>query len=127
MIISRTPLRISLFGGGTDFPDYYRTHGGLCLSTAIDKYVYVVIKSRPDGRIRLSYTKTETVDEADQLQHELIREALKLYDVRGGLEIATMADIPGAGSGLASSSAVTVGVLSALRTGYNWINGPHGS
>jgi D-glycero-alpha-D-manno-heptose-7-phosphate kinase len=120
MIVSRTPLRISLFGGGTDFPDYYQAHGGVCLSTAINKYVYVVVKTRYDNRLRLSYTQTETVDDVADLKHSLIREALKLYQVRGGLEIATMADIPGQGSGLASSSAVTVGTLNALRTAFNW-------
>ncbi len=120
MIISRTPLRISLLGGGTDFPSYYREHGGLCLSATIDKYVYVIVKERHDDSIRISYTQTEIVDSLDDLQHDLIREALRMAGVKGGVEIITIADVPGRGSGLASSSAVTVGTLHALAEYGGW-------
>ena len=77
MIIVQTPLRISLFGGGTDFPDYFRENGGSVLSSAIDKYVYVIIKERFDERIRISYSVTEIVDRVEEINHELIREAMK--------------------------------------------------
>ena len=115
MIIVQTPLRISLFGGGTDFPDYFHAEGGCVLSSAIDKYVYVIIKERFDDQIRISYTVTEIVNQIDDIGHELIREALKMTGIKKSVEIATMADIP-AGTGLGSSSTVTVGALYAFHT-----------
>lgn len=115
MIIVQTPLRISLFGGGTDFPGYFHERGGCVLSTAIDKYIYVTVKSRFDDLIRVGYTKTEMVGSIDEVQHELIREALRLTNVKSGVEITTMGDIPSEGSGLGSSSTVTVGALHALN------------
>lgn len=118
MIIVQSPLRISLFGGGTDFPDYYLREGGCVLSTAIDKYIFVVIKQRFDAKLRIGYTSTEMVDSVDEIQHELIREALRLTGISKGVEITTMGDIP-AGSGLGSSSAVTVGALNAMYTYLN--------
>jgi D-glycero-alpha-D-manno-heptose-7-phosphate kinase len=113
MIIVQTPFRISLFGGGTDFPDYFCAEGGAVLSTAINKYMHVVIKDRFDEKLRISYTRTEIVDRVDEIAHELIREALRKTGIKKGVEIITMADIP-AGSGLGSSSAVTVGSLHAM-------------
>lgn len=118
MIIVQSPLRISFFGGGTDFPDYYLQEEGCVLSTAIDKYIFVVIKQRYDDKLRIGYTRTEMVDQVDEIQHELIREALKLTGIKKGVEITTMGDIP-AGSGLGSSSAVTVGALHAMYTFLN--------
>lgn len=115
MIIVQTPLRISLFGGGTDFPEYFLANGGCVLSSAIDKYIYVIIKERFDDQIRISYTETEIVNQVEDLRHELIREALKITGIKKGVEIATMGDIP-AGTGLGSSSAVTVGALHAFYT-----------
>lgn len=114
MIISQTPLRISLFGGGTDFPEFYLKEGGCVLTSAIDKYIYVIAKHRYDDLLRVSYTKTEMVSSVDELQHELIREALRLSNVARGVEIITLGDIPSEGSGLGSSSTVTVGTLHAL-------------
>jgi D-glycero-alpha-D-manno-heptose-7-phosphate kinase len=114
MIITQTPLRISFAGGGTDFGDYYRQGGGEVLSSAIDKYIYVVIKERFDGNIRVGYTRTEMVDDVGQIEHELVRECLRMTGITGGVEIATMADIPSEGSGLGSSSTVTVGLLHAM-------------
>jgi D-glycero-alpha-D-manno-heptose-7-phosphate kinase len=116
MIIVQTPLRISLFGGGTDFSSFYRREGGCVLSTAIDKYIFVVIKNRFDDKLRIGYTRTEMVDSIDEIQHELIREALRETGIRKGVEITTMGDIPSAGSGLGSSSTVTVGSLHAMYT-----------
>jgi len=115
MIITQTPLRISFAGGGTDFKDYYETDGGAVISSAIDKYIYVVIKERFDKKIRVGYTRTEMVDSIDDIEHELVRECMRLTGITGGVEIATMADIPSEGSGLGSSSTVTVGLLNAMH------------
>jgi D-glycero-alpha-D-manno-heptose-7-phosphate kinase len=114
MIITQTPLRIGILGGGTDLPDYYREHGGRVLNTAIDKYVYVIVKERFDDEIYVNYSRKEIVSRVDDLEHELVREAMQLTGVSRGVEITTLADIPSAGSGLGSSSAVTVGLLHAL-------------
>ena len=114
MIIVQTPLRISLFGGGTDFPSFYMEEGGCVLSSAIDKYIFVTIKERFDQKLRIGYTRTEMVDDIDQIQHELIRESLRLTGIEHGVEITTMADIPSEGSGLGSSSTVTVGALHSM-------------
>lgn len=114
MIIVQTPLRISFLGGGTDFPAYFMEEGGCVLSSAIDKYIFLTIKERFDNKLRVGYTRTEMVDEIDEIQHELIREALRLTDIQHGVEITTMGDIPSEGSGLGSSSTVTVGALNAM-------------
>lgn len=116
MLIVQTPLRISFFGGGTDFRDFYRQEEGCVLSSAIDKSIFVLVKRRFDARIRVGYTRTELVDRVDQVQHDLVREALRLTGVTRQIEINTMGDIPSAGSGLGSSSTVTVGLLNALYT-----------
>ncbi len=116
MIVVRTPLRLSFLGGGTDFGDYYRRVGGVVLSTAIDKYIFVIVKERFDDKIYVNYSQKEIVDRVDDLKHELVREAMRLTGVERGIEITTLADVPSAGTGLGSSSAVTVGVLQALYT-----------
>src|SRR5260221_8006541 len=115
MIITQTPLRIGLLGGGTDLPDYYREHGGRVLNCALDKYVYVIVKQRFDDDIYVNYSKKEIVSRVEDLEHELVGEAMQMTGVANGVEITTLADIPSAGgSGLGSSSAVTVGLLHAL-------------
>jgi D-glycero-alpha-D-manno-heptose-7-phosphate kinase len=114
MIISQTPLRISFFGGGTDFRDFYQKEPGMVLSTAIDKYIFVTIKERFDAKIRVGYTRTELVDSVDEVEHELVRECLRRTGITQGVEINTMADIPSEGSGLGSSSTLTVGLLHAM-------------
>jgi D-glycero-alpha-D-manno-heptose-7-phosphate kinase len=114
MIITQTPLRIGLLGGGTDLPDYYREHGGRVVNCAIDKYIYVIVKERFDDDIYVNYSKKEIVSRVDDLEHELVREAMRMTGVTKGVEITTLADIPSAGSGLGSSSAVAVGLLHAL-------------
>lgn len=114
MIITQTPLRIGLLGGGTDLPGYYRNHGGRVLNCALDKYVYVIVKQRFDDDIYVNYSKKEIVSRVEDLEHELVREAMLMTGVASGVEITTLADIPSAGSGLGSSSAVTVGLLHAL-------------
>lgn len=114
MIVSKTPLRMSFVGGGSDLPAYYREESGAVLSTTIDKYMYICVNRKFDGNIRVSYTRTEEVATASAVQHPLVREALDIVGIRGGIEIASMADIPSQGSGLGSSSTYTVGLLNAL-------------
>lgn len=115
MIITRTPVRISLGGGGTDLPSYYSKRTGALISAAINKYVYVTVNKRFEQSIRVSYSRTEIADHADDIQHPIVREALKLLEVNGGLEITTIADVP-ASIGLGTSSSFAVGLLSALHT-----------
>jgi D-glycero-alpha-D-manno-heptose-7-phosphate kinase len=116
MIIVQTPLRVSFLGGGTDFAGFYQHEEGCVLSSAIDKYIHVIIKKRFDAKIRVGYTRTELVDSLDELQHELVREALRTTGITRQIELATMGDIPSEGSGLGSSSTVTVGCLHAMYT-----------
>ena len=113
MIITRTPLRVSLVGGGTDLPEFFRQFGGAVVSFAIDKYIYVMLNKKFDGGVRVSYSITENVDEPEMLKHDLVREALKTFDI-GGVEISSVADIPGGGTGLGSSSSFSVGLTLAL-------------
>lgn len=121
MIVTQTPLRISFFGGGTDLPGFYQRESGCVLSSAIDKFIYVIVKERFDDRIRVGYTRTELVDDIDEIEHELVRECLRLTGIRRRIEITTMGDIPSEGSGLGSSSTVTVGLLNAL---YHYLGTP---
>jgi D-glycero-alpha-D-manno-heptose-7-phosphate kinase len=114
MIITQTPLRLGLLGGGTDLPGYYRERGGRVLNCAIDKYIYVIVKQRFDDEIYINYSKKEIVKHVADIEHELVREAMLMTGVTGGVEITTLADIPSEGSGLGSSSSVTVGLLHAL-------------
>jgi D-glycero-alpha-D-manno-heptose-7-phosphate kinase len=114
MIVSKTPLRVSLLGGGTDFPDHFRVHGGAILSLAINKYIYVVVNERYHDDIVMNYSQKERVHEVGELKHDLARECLKKVGIYKAVEITTLADIPTEGSGLGSSSAVTVGILNAL-------------
>jgi D-glycero-alpha-D-manno-heptose-7-phosphate kinase len=115
MIISRTPLRVSFFGGGSDLPSYYRRFGGAVLSTAIDKSIYITVSQKFDDSVRVSYSRTEEVEHASQVEHPLVRESLALLGIEGGLEITSVADIPAKGTGLGSSSSFTVGLLNALH------------
>ena len=115
MIITRTPLRISFAGGGTDLPSFYRPHGGgAVVSAAIDKFVHVIVNEKFDRSIRVAYSRTENVERLDDLQHGLVREAMRAAGVSEALEIHTIADIPSEGTGLGSSSSLTVGLLNAL-------------
>jgi len=115
LIITQTPLRISFFGGGTDFKGYYGVNGGgTVLSTAIDKYIHVIIKKRFDDKIYLNYSRKEIVDRVDQVKHDLVRETMRKTRIKKGVEIITLADVPSEGTGLGSSSSVTVGLLNAF-------------
>ena len=116
MIITRSPLRISLGGGGTDLPSYYRKHSGFLIAAAIDKYVYITVHHTFVPDLIVKYSRLERVASASELQHPIIREALKLLEVDGGyLELTSMADIP-AGTGLGSSGSFTTALLKALHT-----------
>ena len=116
MIITRSPLRISLGGGGTDLPSYYRKHSGFVLSAAINRYVYITINEAFRPRIILKYSKLEDVERWEDIQHPIIREALRLTGVQGPyLEIVSLSDIP-AGTGLGSSGSFTTALLRALHT-----------
>jgi D-glycero-alpha-D-manno-heptose-7-phosphate kinase len=117
MIISRTPFRISFFGGGTDFPAFYEEHGGAVLLTTINKYCYISLHALSPffkHKFRASYAKTESVIEPSEFEHPLIRETLLQLNVKQGLEISHVADLPGR-TGLGSSSSFTVGLLHALH------------
>lgn len=114
MIITRTPLRISFAGGGSDLSAFYEKEQGAVVSTAIDKYIYITVNPKFDHKIRASYSVTEIVDTVDEVRHELIREALRLLGIGQGIEITSISDIPSQGTGLGSSSSYTVGILNAL-------------
>jgi D-glycero-alpha-D-manno-heptose-7-phosphate kinase len=126
VIITRTPLRISFAGGGTDLPSFYRAYGGGAVtSAAIDRYIHVLVNDKFDRSIRVAYSRTENVEQVEQLQHPLVREALKLTGITEAIEIHTIADIPSEGSGLGSSSSFTVGLLNALYAHQGVLRDPH--
>lgn len=115
MIISRTPLRVSFTGGGSDLPAFYQKYGGAVISSAIDKYVYVNVNKKFDNGIRISYSKTEEVQSVAEIEHRIVRASLGYLGLRGGIEITSIADVPSKGTGLGSSSSFTVGLLHALH------------
>ena len=116
MFISKTPLRITFVGGGSDIREYYSKYGrGSVLSAAINKFIYIVVNKKFDSKIRVSYSKTEIVDSVNKIEHPSVREALKLLEIEGGIEIVSISDIPSGGTGLGSSSTFLVGLLNALH------------
>jgi len=116
MIVTKTPFRITLGGGGTDLPSFYSQHGGFLLAVAIDKYMFLNVNTPIlDDGIRVQYNKTELVNHACEIQHTLAREALRFFHIDNGVEIVSIADIP-AGTGLGSSSCYLVGLLNALHS-----------
>lgn len=119
MIITKAPLRISLVGGSTDMPEFYKEHGGAVVSFGIDKYIYVMVNKKFEGGIRVSYSITENVNEPEMLKHDIVRESLKAHGANG-IEVVSVADIPGGGSGLGSSSTFAVGLTLALNRHYDW-------
>ena len=118
MIITKTPLRITFTGGGSDMPSFFEKHDGHCINATIDKYVYVLVKKRSDNKIYLKYSENELVDTNTifEIQHDFIRETLIYLGVDYGLEIINWADIPTKGSGLGSSGSFLVGLLNAIHT-----------
>ena len=115
MIVTRTPTRISLGGGGTDIRSYASRYGGLLISAAINRYVYITVNKRFEDSIRVSYSETEIVECVDDIEHPIVREALRLLNLGPGLEIVSIADVP-ANTGLGTSGSFTVGLLNALHT-----------
>lgn len=116
MIMSRTPLRITFTGGGTDIPEYFMNYGnGAVVNATINRYIYITVNEKFDRRIRVSYSTTEIVDSVDEIKHPVVREALKYLNISEKIEIVSMSDIPSNGTGLGSSSTFTVGLLNALH------------
>ncbi len=118
MIVTRTPVRIPLGGGGTDLPSYYTQYGGFLISAAINKYIYITVNKRFEQSIRVSYSSTEIADSVEEIKHPIVREALKLLKIDSGIEITSIADVP-SNTGLGSSSSFTVGLLNALHAYKN--------
>ena len=114
MIITKTPLRISFFGGGTDMEGFWSEEEGCVLSCSINKYVYVIVKKSFDRLIHIKYFEQENVDSIDNIKHDLVRETMRKAGIGGGTEVVILSDIPHTGSGLGSSSTLTVGLLNAL-------------
>ena len=116
MIITRTPFRFTLGGGGTDLPAYYERHGGFIFAAAINKYMFINLNQPVvDDLVRVKYTKSETVFHRDEIEHDIAREAMRMMDIENGIEIISIADVP-AGTGLGSSSCYTVGLLNGLHS-----------
>lgn len=124
MIITRTPFRISFAGGGSDLPCFYEQEPGAVLSTAIDKYMYLTVKERFGNTFRVSYSRTELAEKAAQIEHPIVRECLQTLEIDRGLEIVSVADLPGS-SGMGSSSSFTVGLLHALQVWNGRLVTPH--
>lgn len=114
MIISRTPLRISFVGGGSDIASYYRHSPGAVVSTAINKYIYIMVEKQFDGRIIVQYSKMEIVKRVSDIQNNLVREAMKMAEIKGGIHVTSISDVPAEGTGMGSSSAYVVGLLNAF-------------
>src|SRR3954447_1621569 len=114
MLITRTPLRITLGGGGTDLPSYYEQHGGMVVSAAISKHIYISINRTFTPDYFLKYSALERVDGVSDIEHPIVREVLKAHDIGPGVEIVSTADIP-SGTGLGSSGSFTVGLLKAVH------------
>jgi D-glycero-alpha-D-manno-heptose-7-phosphate kinase len=123
VIISQTPYRISFAGGGTDLPSFYRQESGAVLSVAVKKHMYVTVCRRFEPNVRVAYTETEIVDSAEKVKHTLVREALGMTGLQRHIELVTIGDIP-AGTGMGSSSSLTVGLLNALYAFQGRITSP---
>ena len=124
MILAKAPLRVSFFGGGSDIPAHFLQWGGATISTAIDKYVYVAVMHTPHNHIKVSYSKQECVTDVEDIQNEIVRNALKFFGIKSNIEITSFADIPTIGNGLGGSSAFTCALIKALSAylGYEYIN-----
>lgn len=123
MIISQTPYRVSFAGGGTDLPAFYRQESGAVLSVALQRHMYVTVTKRFEPSIRVSYSKTEIADDVDTVQHTIVRESLKLSGLGPHMEIVTIGDVP-AGTGMGSSSTLTVGLLNAMHAMQGRVSSP---
>jgi D-glycero-alpha-D-manno-heptose-7-phosphate kinase len=124
VILAKAPLRVSFFGGGSDIPAHFAQWGGATISTAIDKYVYVAVMHTPHDHIKVSYSKLECVTDVEDIQNEIVKNALKFFGIKSNIEITSFADIPTIGNGLGGSSAFTCALIKALSTylGYEYVN-----
>jgi D-glycero-alpha-D-manno-heptose-7-phosphate kinase len=124
VILSKAPLRVSFFGGGSDIPAHFAKWGGATISTAIDKYVYVSVMHTPHNHIKVSYSKLECVTEVEDIQNEIVKNALKFFGIKSNIEITSFADIPTIGNGLGGSSAFTCALVKALSAylGFEYVN-----
>lgn len=124
MILAKAPLRVSFFGGGSDIPTHFATWGGATISTAIDKYVYVAVMHTPHDHIKVSYSKLECVTDIEDIQNEIVKNALKFFGIKSNIEITSFADIPTIGNGLGGSSAFTCALVKALSAylGFEYVN-----
>jgi len=124
MILAKSPLRVSFFGGGSDIPTHFAKWGGSTISTAINKYVYVAVMGTPHNHIKVSYSKQECVTDVDDIQNEIVKNALKFFGIKSNIEITSFADIPTIGTGLGGSSAFTCALVKALSAylGYEYTN-----
>ena len=124
MILAKAPLRVSFFGGGSDIPAHFLQWGGATISTAINAYVYVAVMHTPHDHIKVSYSKQELVTDVDDIQNEIVRNALKFFGIKSNIEITSFADIPTIGNGLGGSSAFTCALVKALSAylGYEYVN-----
>ncbi len=124
MILAKAPLRVSFFGGGSDIPAHFEKWGGATISTAINAYVYVAVMHTPHDHIKISYSKQELVTNVDDIQNEIVRNALKFFGIKSNIEITSFADIPTIGNGLGGSSAFTCALIKALSAylGYEYVN-----
>ena len=121
MLLSKTPLRISFVGGGTDYFNDKSNLRGRVIVTTINKFMYVALNKKYNDECRISYSTTENVKKVENIKHDIIREGLKIFNIKNGIELTTIADIPSSGSGLASSSALAVGISNVL-SGFKGIN-----
>lgn len=115
MIVSKTPFRISFFGGGSDLPSYYNQSPGMVVSATIDKYLYISLNKKFDDSIRVSYSTTEIVDDIESLKHDIVKHTLRYFDVTKGIELASISDLPSNGTGMGASSAFAVGLIKAIE------------
>jgi D-glycero-alpha-D-manno-heptose-7-phosphate kinase len=124
VILAKAPLRVSFFGGGSDIPAHFEKWGGATISTAINAYVYVAVMHTPHDHIKVSYSKQELVTDVDDIQNEIVRNALKFFGIKSNIEITSFADIPTIGNGLGGSSAFTCALIKALSAylGYEYVN-----
>jgi len=124
VILAKAPLRVSFFGGGSDIPAHFEKWGGATISTAINSYVYVAVMHTPHDHIKISYSKQELVTNVDDIQNEIVRNALKFFGIKSNIEITSFADIPTIGNGLGGSSAFTCALIKALSAylGYEYVN-----
>jgi D-glycero-alpha-D-manno-heptose-7-phosphate kinase len=114
MIVSKTPFRISFFGGGSDLPSFYNQNDGFVVSAAINKYLYISFNRKFDDSIRLSYSLTENVEDVNDLKHDIVKHTLKFFGLTKSIELASISDLPSNGTGMGASSAFAVGLINAL-------------